>query len=34
MLPERDYVPTPETPAQVYAAYMVHLQRRDRGNTA
>lgn len=34
MLPERDYVPTPETPAQVYAAYLVHLQRQDRGNTA
>lgn len=26
--------PTPETPAQIYAAYLVHLQRRDRGNTA
>ena len=34
MLPEHDYVPTPETPAQIYAAYLVHLQRRDRGNTA
>lgn len=34
MLPEHDYVPAPETPAQIYAAYLVHLQRRDRGNTA
>lgn len=34
MLPEHDYAPTPETPAQIYAAYLVHLQRRDRGNTA
>lgn len=34
MLPEHDYVAAPETPAQIYAAYLVHLQRRDRGNTA
>jgi len=34
MLPEHDHVPSPETPAQIYAAYLVHLQRRDRGNTA
>lgn len=29
-----DYAPAAETPAQTYAAYFVHLQRRDRGNTA
>lgn len=34
MLPENDYATEPETPADVYAAYLVHLQRRDRGNTA
>lgn len=34
MLPEHDCAPTPETPADIYAAYLVHLQRRDRGNTA
>lgn len=34
MLPEHDYALTPETPEQIYAAYLVHLQRRDRGNTA
>jgi len=34
MLPAHDYAPEPETPADIYAAYLVHLQRRDRGNTA
>lgn len=34
MLPKHDYAPAPETPAQIYAAYLMHLQRRDRGNTA
>ena len=34
MLPAHDYAPAPETPADIYAAYLVHLQRRDRGNTA
>ncbi len=34
MLPEHDYVPAPETPTQIYAADLVHLQRRNRGNTA
>jgi hypothetical protein len=34
MLPAHDYAPAPETPAAIHAAYLVHLQRRDRGNTA
>ena len=34
MLPAHDYAPAPETPAAIYAAYLVHLQRRHRGNTA
>ena len=34
MLPAHDYAPAPETPAAIYTAYLVHLQRRDRGNTA
>ncbi|MDT5083482.1 MAG: hypothetical protein QOJ61_525, partial [Mycobacterium sp.] len=34
MLPAHDYAPAPETPAAIYAAYLVHLQRRRRGNTA
>lgn len=34
MLPAHDYAPAPETPAAIYAAYLVHLKRRDRGNTA
>lgn len=34
MLRAHDYAPAPETPAAIYAAYLVHLQRRDRGNTA
>jgi hypothetical protein len=34
MLPAFDYAPAPEAPAAIYAAYLVHLQRRQRGNTA
>ncbi len=34
MLPEHDYAPAPETPAAIHAAYLVHLRRRQRGNTA
>jgi hypothetical protein len=34
MLPAHDYAPAPEPPAAIYAAYLVHLQRRHRGNTA
>lgn len=34
MLPAHDYAPAPETPADIYAAYLVHLDRRGRGNTA
>jgi hypothetical protein len=34
MLPAHDYAPAPERPAAIYAVYLVHLKRRDRGNTA
>jgi hypothetical protein len=34
MQPAPGYAPAPETPAAIYAAYLVHLQRRNRGNTA
>ncbi|AWZ22787.1 MULTISPECIES: tyrosine-type recombinase/integrase [Rhodococcus] len=36
MQPAHDYTPAPEDedPADIYAAYLVHLQRRRRGNTA
>lgn len=36
MQPAHDYATAPESesPADIYAAYMVHLQRRGRGNTA
>ena len=34
MLLAYDYAPAPEAPAAIYAAYLVHLQRRQRGNTA
>ena len=29
-----DYAPTPEPPEAIYAAYLQHLQRRQRGNSA
>lgn len=29
-----DYAPTTEPPAAIYAAYLAHLRRRQRGNTA
>jgi len=34
MLLAHDYAPAPEAPADIYAAYLTHLQRRDRGNPA
>jgi len=34
MQPAPGYAPAPETPAATYAAYLGHLQRRNRGNTA
>jgi hypothetical protein len=34
MLLAHDYAPAPEAPADIYAAYLLHLQRRDRGNAA
>ncbi|ANS32463.1 site-specific recombinase XerD (plasmid) [Rhodococcus opacus] len=34
MRPAHDYAPEPESPADIYAAYLVHLKRRRRGNTA
>ncbi|HEY1442112.1 MAG TPA: tyrosine-type recombinase/integrase [Mycobacterium sp.] len=34
MQPAPGYAPAAETPAATYAAYLVHLQRRNRGNTA
>ncbi|MFD6064938.1 tyrosine-type recombinase/integrase [Rhodococcus wratislaviensis] len=34
MQPAHDYAPAPESPADIYAAYLVHLERRRRGNTA
>ncbi|MGB2950467.1 MAG: hypothetical protein WBB99_16345 [Rhodococcus sp. (in: high G+C Gram-positive bacteria)] len=29
-----DYAPAPESPVEIYDAYLVHLQRRHRGNPA
>ena len=34
MQPAPDYAPAPENPADIYAAYLAHLERRGRGNTA
>lgn len=34
MLHAHDYAPALETPAEIYAAYLDHLARRGRGNTA
>ena len=34
MQPAHDYAPGPEILADIYAAYLVHIRRRRRGNTA
>lgn len=34
MPPAHDCAPAAEIPADIYAAYLVHLERRGRGNTA